>query len=339
MEHLPQTKTAMSAADGVAVLDAAATFYRAQLRACGRAVAYLKGRGIRGETAARFGVGYAPPEFQALAEAFPDYADQVLSDYGLVAVSDNGRRYDRFRDRVMFPIRDASGRVVGFGGRLLGGDGPKYLNSPETRLFQKGRLLFGLHQAADAIAATSTVYVVEGYMDVISLAQSGIENAVAALGTATTRHHVEQLLARASRVVFCFDGDEAGRRAAARALDVCVPCIRDEHNVSFLFLPAEHDPDSFVQAHGGEAFAELAREAVPLERYMLMAATQGQSLEYAEGRARLVSTIAPRLQMLRAPALLRRVLLDVSTYARIAVSDLIASCGLDKKSVKTIDGQ
>lgn len=339
MERLPNRSAAMPAADGAAVLDAAAAFYRSQLRASGRAIAYLKGRGIRGEIAARFGVGYAPPEFQSLAEVFPDYADQALSDYGLVAVSDRGRRYDRFRDRVMFPIRDASGRVVGFGGRLLEGDGPKYLNSPETQLFRKGRLLFGLHQAADAIAATSTVYVVEGYMDVISLAQSGIANSVAALGTATTPDHVEQLLSRASRVVFCFDGDEAGRRAAARALDVCVPCISDEHDVSFLFLPAEHDPDSFAQAHGGEAFIELAREAVPLERYMLVSAAQGQSLEYAEGRARLVSTIAPKLQALHAPAMLRRVLLDVSTYARIAVSDLIALCGIDKKAIETIDGQ
>lgn len=312
------------------MLEQAAKFYRAQLRASMRAVAYLKGRGIRGETAARYGLGYAPPGFQSLREAYPDYADRALVDCGLVAISGSGRRYDRFRDRVMFPILDAAGAVIGFGGRLLEGVGPKYLNSPETRTFQKGRVLFGLYQAADSIASTSTAYVVEGYMDVISLAQRGVQNTVAALGTATTSHHVTQLLARASRIVFCFDGDDAGRRAAARALAISLPHIRDEHDVSFLFLPSEHDPDSFVQAHGGDAFVELAREAVPIERFMLATATHGISLEYAEGRARLVAAIAPMLKQLHAPAMISRLLADVSAYTRLSRTHLIELCGIHK---------
>lgn len=204
-------------------LTQAASFYRGQLRAAHRAVAYLKARGLRGDIAARYGLGYAPAGFQALREAFPNYNDRALEKAGLVAVNDGGRRYDRFRDRIMFPILDDAGSVIGFGGRVLEGDGPKYLNSPETEVFQKGRVLFGLTQAAEAIAATGTAYVVEGYLDVVSLAQHGVQNAVATLGTATTGQHVERLLGLAKRVIFCFDGDDAGRRAAVRALDVCLP--------------------------------------------------------------------------------------------------------------------
>ncbi|WP_456341261.1 toprim domain-containing protein [Verminephrobacter aporrectodeae] len=214
-------------------LTQALSFYRGQLRASPRAIAYLKSRGLRGDIAARYGLGYAPAGFQALRDAFPDYNDRALEKTGLVAVSNGGRRYDRFRDRIMFPILDDADSVIGFGGRVLEGDEPKYLNSPETELFHKGSVLFGLSQATQAIASTSTVYVVEGFLDVISLAQHGLQNAVATLGTATSGQHVKRLFGLAQRVIFCFDGDDAGRRAAARALDVCLPQVTDATDVGF----------------------------------------------------------------------------------------------------------
>lgn len=320
-------------------LTQAASFYRGQLRASTRAVAYLKARGLRGDIAARYGLGYAPAGFQALREAFPNYNDGDLEKAGLVAVNDGGRRYDRFRDRIMFPILDDAGSVIGFGGRVLEGDGPKYLNSPETEVFQKGRVLFGLTQAAEAIAATGTAYVVEGYLDVVSLAQHGVQNAVATLGTATTGQHVERLLGFAQRVIFCFDGDDAGRRAAARALDVCLPHVTDAADVSFLFLPRDHDPDSYVRAKGGDAFNDLALEASSLEGFFLASAMQGCQLEYAEGRARLVATAAPRLQQINAPAMLCRILTAIAGPSKFSVGELIDLCGLEKNMLLTIDRQ
>lgn len=309
-------------------LTRAASFYRDQLRASPRAVGYLKTRGLRGDIAARYGMGYAPGGFQALRDAFPDYNERALEKAGLVAANDAGRRYDRFRDRIMFPILNDAGSVIGFGGRVIEGDGPKYLNSPETEVFQKGRVLFGLTQAAQAIEATRTVFVVEGYLDVVSLAQHGVQNAVATLGTATTGQHVERLLGLATRVVFCFDGDDAGRRAAARALDVCLPHVTDSTDVAFLFLPRDHDPDSYVRARGGEAFNDLALEASPLEGFFLANAMQGCQLEYAEGRARLVATTAPRLQQIKAPAMLRRILTAIALHTGFTVEELIDLCGL-----------
>lgn len=314
-------------------LTRAATFYRDQLRASRRAVGYLKTRGLRGDIAARYGMGYAPAGFQALREAFPGYEDLALEKAGLVASNDSGRRYDRFRDRIMFPILDDAGSVIGFGGRVLEGDGPKYLNSPETDIFQKGRVLFGLTQAAQAIEATRTVFVVEGYLDVVSLAQHGVQNAVATMGTATTGQHVARLMGLAKRVVFCFDGDDAGRRAAARALDVCLPHVTDSTDstdVAFLFLPRDHDPDSYVRAKGGEAFSDLALEASPLEGFFLANAMQGCQLEYAEGRARLVAAAAPSLRQIEAPAMLRRILTAIALHSGFTAEELIDLCGLQK---------
>lgn len=311
-------------------LTRAASFYRDQLRASPRAVGYLKTRGLRGDIAARYGLGYAPGGFQALREAFPDYNDRALEKAGLVAVNDAGRRYDRFRDRIMFPILDDAGNVIGFGGRVIEGDGPKYLNSPETEVFQKGRVLFGLTQAAQAIEATKTVFVVEGYLDVVSLAQHGVQNAVATLGTATTGQHVARLLGLAKRIVFCFDGDDAGRRAATRALDVCLPHVTDSVDIGFLFLPRDHDPDSYVRVNGGEAFNDLALEASPLEGFFLASAMQGCQLEYAEGRARLVATAASRLRQIEAPAMLRRILTAIALHSGFTVEELIDLCGLQK---------
>ncbi|WP_459203469.1 DNA primase (plasmid) [Ralstonia pseudosolanacearum] len=322
----------------IGCLQRAAAFYRDQLMASPRAIAYLKGRGLRGDIAARYGLGFAPANSQGLRRAFPSYAAPVLVDSGLVIVNDAGRRYDRFRDRIMVPILDDAGAVVGFGGRLLEGDGPKYLNSPETALFQKGRILFGLPQAATAIAETGAVYVVEGYLDVVSLAQHGVQNAVATLGTATTGQHVRRLLSLAKRVVFCFDGDIAGRSAAARALEGCLPHVSDSTDITFLFLPREHDPDSFVRAHGAEVFLDLVHEAVSLEGFFLASAMDDVSLEWPEGRARLVAMAAPGLQQLHAPALVRRLLETIALHTHFTMPELVGLCGL-RKAANAIDGQ
>src|SRR4029079_3466699 len=223
---------------------------------------YLKGRGLSGEIAARYGLGYAPEGWQNLERVFPDYRSAVMKDTGLVIDSESedtekkSRRYDRFRDRVMFPILDARGNVIGFVGRVIGRGEPKYLNSPETPLFEKGRELYGLYQARRAIRDANQVLVVEGYMDVVALAQHGVENAVATLGTATTPHHLAKLMRLADNVVFCFDGDAAGRKAAWRALEVSLPVLADGKVVSFLFLPPEDDPDTFVRRQGKPALVK-----------------------------------------------------------------------------------
>lgn len=300
----------------------AASFYRDQLCASSCAVSYLKSRGLQGGIAARYGLGYAPPGFNALRGVFPDYGARALVEAGLVAEGSGGRRYDRFRDRIMFPILDDAGDVIGFGGRVLEGDGPKYLNSPETEIFQKGGVLFGLWQAAGAIVSADAVFVVEGYIDVVSLAQHGVENAVATLGTATTGAHVERLLGLAKRVIFCFDGDEAGRRAAARAMEVCLPYLSDASDVGFLFLPNGHDPDSYVRAEGGDAFAALAYGVSTLEGFLVADSMKGCELEYAEGRARLVAMAAPRLRQIKAPGMVCRILTAIAAASKFSVDEL-----------------
>src|SRR5690606_23134484 len=208
------------------------------------AIEYLKRRGLDGSVAARYGIGYAPDQWRGLEAAMPDYDDPSLVEAGLVIESDpdegRKRRYDRFRDRIMFPIRNPRGQVIGFGGRVLERGEPKYLNSPETPVFSKGRELYGLYEARDAIRAEDCVIVVEGYMDAVMLAQHGVANAVATLGTATTADHVRKLLRLVDRVVFAFDGDAAGRKAAWRALEASLPHASDTKRIDFLFLPPEH---------------------------------------------------------------------------------------------------
>ena len=285
------------------LLAQAARFYRESLKSTPRAVDYLKGRGLEGKTAARFGIGYAPAGWQGLAAVFPRYEDKALVECGLV-VENEGKRYDRFRDRVVFPILNQRGLAIGFGGRVLAGDdGPKYLNSPETPVFEKGRELYGLPQAREAIRAASRVLVVEGYMDVVMLAQHGVENAVATLGTATTPVHVQKLLRQADEVVFCFDGDAAGRRAAWHALEVSLEALADRKVVRFLFLPAEHDPDSYVRAHGREAFERELQAAQPLSAYLLATLTGRADLATLEGRSRLIADAKPLVKRVAAPAL------------------------------------
>jgi DNA primase len=268
------------------VLAAAARYFKDSLRGSEDAIRYLKGRGVSGEIAARFGIGYAPAGWQNLEAIFPDYAnDATLVEAGLVIRAEEGRRYDRFRDRVMFPIVSTRGDIIGFGGRVLGQGEPKYLNSPETPVFEKGRELYGLFQARRAIREANRVIVVEGYMDVVALAQHGVANAVATLGTATTPFHVQKLLRQADHVTFCFDGDAAGRRAAWRALETSLEALSDGKHVNFLFLPEKDDPDTWVRAHGSEAFVELVERAEPLSAFMLRELRAGPRHEHP-GRSR-----------------------------------------------------
>ncbi|MBN8508006.1 MAG: DNA primase, partial [Burkholderiales bacterium] len=275
------------------VLARAAEHYRQQLKAYPRAVDYLKGRGLSGEIARRFGLGYAPPGWRSLAGAFPRYDDPLLAEAGLViqqpADDGEGSRYDRFRDRIMFPIRSVKGEVIGFGGRVLGDGEPKYLNSPETPVFVKGRELYGLFEARQAIRAKGHALVVEGYMDVVALAQLGLPQAVATLGTACTPEHLHKLLRFTDAVVFAFDGDAAGRRAAARALEAALPLATDTRSLRFLFLPPEHDPDSFVREHGPQVFEQALADAVPLSRLLIDQAAADADLGTPEGRARMLA--------------------------------------------------
>ncbi len=304
-------------------------FYRNQLKLAPHAVEYLKGRGLTGEIAARFGLGYAPDEWQGLQQVFPNYNDADLVECGLVILNDQGRRYDRFRDRIMFPIFDQRSNVIGFGGRVLGAGEPKYLNSPETPLFEKGRELYGLTQARQGIRDNDTVIVVEGYMDVVALAQHGISNAVATLGTACTPHHVQKLLRQASRVVFCFDGDAAGRKAAWRALEASLEPLSDDKSVGFLFLPSEHDPDSFVRSDGPEEFGRQIKQPTPLTEFLLRELKNPVDLSNAEGRAHLVHEAKQYLTSLSAAPILRVQLTKaIAEAAAMTQAEVEAQCGL-----------
>jgi DNA primase len=303
--------------DLYSVMDKAMDFYRGELKKSPRAVEYLKGRGLTGEIAARFRIGYAPDGWQGLKPAFENYEDKALVECGLVIQGEEGKRYDRFRDRVMFPIFSARGAVIGFGGRVLGDGEPKYLNSPETPLFEKGRELYGLGQARDAIRSDGHVLVVEGYMDVVALAQFGIGNAVATLGTATTPVHVSKLLRLADAIVFCFDGDAAGRKAAWRALEVTLPLAPDHKPVRFLFLPEGDDPDTFVRKHGMDGFRAKLREAETLSQFLLAQLRAECDLGTAEGRARLTSIAKPHVQKVTAPALRLQLINEIAELARL----------------------
>jgi DNA primase len=303
----------------------AAKLYRTALKDSPRAIEYLKGRGLTGEVAAHFGIGYADDGWQPLA-AMPGYADKALETAGLVITGDGGKRYDRFRDRIMFPIHDGGGRVIGFGGRVLDKGEPKYLNSPETPLFSKGRELYGLFQARQAIRAAGRAIVVEGYMDVVALAQHGVEYAVATLGTATTPAHVQKLFRLTDTVVFCFDGDAAGRRAAWRALENALPLLADGKNARFLFLPDGEDPDDYIRQCGKESFEGLVDAATPLSDFLLAELVQRYPPRSAEGRAALVNAAKPLLAQITAPVLatlLRRGLAELAGLRETEMDTLL----------------
>ena len=310
-DKLPPEQRAEQQARTLALSDVmtqACDYYRHQLRGVERPKNYLKGRGLTGEVAARYGMGYAPEGWDSLRTVFPDYASNALAEAGLVIdKSDddgsNRKRYDRFRDRIMFPIRNIKGQVIGFGGRVLDSGEPKYLNSPETPLFQKGSELYGLFEARQAIRDAGYVLVTEGYMDVVALSQLGFPQAVATLGTACTAIHVQKLLRQTDNVIFSFDGDSAGRRAARRALDACLPHAGDDKIIKFLFLPSEHDPDSYIRELGADAFEQQVHDAMPLSQFLLKEVLGGQDLNTSEGRARAQHDAKPLLQAMQPSSL------------------------------------
>ena len=308
------------------VLEKAGESYRKHLKSSAKAIDYLKGRGLSGEVAKDFGLGYAPEGWRSLASVFADYQDPLLVESGLVILNqeDGGeeKRYDRFRDRIMFPIRNVKGECIGFGGRVLFDGTPKYLNSPETPVFSKGRELYGLFEARNALRDAGYVLVTEGYMDVVALAQLGFPNAVATLGTACTSDHVQKLFRFTDNVVFSFDGDSAGRRAARKALDGALPYASDVRSVKFLFLPQEHDPDSYIREFGKEAFAHCVTEAMPLSRFLIEVAREGCDLHTAEGRAHMASNAKPLWMALPEGALKRQLLSEIAELAELGNHEL-----------------
>ncbi len=311
-----------------AVMAQATLLYQQQLRhhpQAGRAVDYLKERGLSGQIAAAYGIGYAPPAWDFLLDRLGRSGPERehLLQAGLVIAQD-GKVYDRFRDRVLFPIRDRRGRVIGLGGRILGDSKPKYLNSPETPIFHKGRELYGLHEALKVHRQPERLLVVEGYLDVIALAQFGIDYAVATLGTATTPDHLRLLLPQAPELVFCFDGDRAGRDAAWKALETCLPQASGQQEIRFLFLPEGEDPDTLVRKEGREPFEERIRQAKPLSDFLLEHLSQGIDLTSLDGRARLGSRVTPLLARLP-QGLLRDLLRDrLTRLVGVALPRLVA---------------
>ena len=322
----PAATPGESAGDLLGMVEQANFWFQQQLRKhpdAKRAVAYLKARGLDGKTAASFGMGFAPDSWNDLVRALATtpQAQRQLVKTGLIIQKDDpspgsgsgsgsgqnsesaARLFDRFRSRIIFPIEDHRGRVVGFGGRIIGDGEPKYLNSPETPLFHKGAELYGLHRARRAIAAANKSIVVEGYMDVVSLAQFGVDNAVATLGTATTRTHLQRLFRLAAEVVFCFDGDRAGRAAAWKALQVSLPEMQDGRQTSFLFLPDGEDPDSMVRAQGQKAFIERIEKATPMPEFLFENLIAEVDMTRLDGKARLVSLAKPLITQLPAGAL------------------------------------
>lgn len=276
-------------------LDHANQYYRQQLKKHPKrsdAVDYLKGRGITGEIAAKFGIGFAPPGWtNLLSQLGSDSArTNLLDKSGLISRRDNQTHYDKFRDRITFPIRDTRGRVVGFGARSLSDENkPKYLNSPETAVFHKGQTLYGLFEARQTARSLERIVVVEGYMDVIALAQFGIDYAVATLGTATTPEQLALLFRFTSEVVFCFDGDSAGKRAAKKAMTTCLPQIREGREIKFMFLPEKEDPDTYVRKHGPEQFVANTTQATPLSDFLLTETLAIADTRSLEGRAKIVA--------------------------------------------------
>nr|WP_101060741.1 DNA primase [Neisseria meningitidis] len=282
---------------------AAADFYAQQLKFNPAAKAYLDKRGLSAEVIAHYGLGYAPDGWQPLTQVFQPYPNTALVDTGMV-IDNEGRHYDRFRHRIMFPIRNPRGQVIGFGGRVLDDSKPKYLNSPDTPLFDKGKNLYGLYEGRAAVKEAERILVVEGYMDVVALAQFGVGYGVAALGTATTAEHVKILMRQADSIYFCFDGDSAGRKAAWRALENALPQLKDDKSLHFLFLPEEHDPDSYIRAYGKAQFEDaLLNQSKPLSEYFWEHLSDGIHLNTQEGKAELVKTSSPLLAQITAPAL------------------------------------
>ena len=301
------------------LMDSVARHWQSCLKDAPAAVEYVKNRGIDGPTAKRFGIGYAPDGWSNVLDKFgkSDEAIEKLLATGLIIRKDNGKHYDRFRDRIMFPIRDARGRTIGFGGRVMGDDEPKYLNSPETVLFHKGRELYGLYEARQALRNIERLVVVEGYMDAVALARHGIDFSVATLGTATTSEHLNRLFRLTENVYFAFDGDRAGKKAAWRALENALPQVREGRQIRFVFLPDGHDPDSYVNEHGADTFIKIMDEGLALSEFLIEELTSQVDMKTVDGRARLAELAAPLINTIPA-----------GIYRELLVESLAEAVGL-----------
>ena len=324
-------------------LQQAANYYKAQLKESPRAIEYLKARGLSGVIAAKFQIGYAPAGWQNLQSVFSNYENEALQTAGLVVENEQGRRYDRFRDRIMFPIHDQKGQVIGFGGRVINPeDTPKYYNSPETPLFQKGHELYGLFVARRAIRDAGRVLVVEGYMDVVALAQYGIEYAVAALGTATTPFHITKLMRQTDEIVFSFDGDNAGRTAAWRAAMNALPALTDGLKLRFLFLPKEHDPDSYVREFGKEKFELEMQNAMPLSQYIIQHLSEQNAINSQEDKVKFLNDAEPILRQIVAPRfslLLRKRVAEMADVTDAEMQSLLKLPAPNKAPAKATQKQ
>jgi DNA primase len=311
------------------LLDSVSRYFQACLKDAPAAVEYVKNRGIDGSTAKRFGIGYAPDGWSNVLDKFgksPEAVERLLAT-GLIIAKDNGGHYDRFRDRIVFPIRDARGRTIGFGGRTLGDGEPKYLNSPETVLFHKGRELYGLYEARQALRQIDQLVVVEGYMDAVALARHGIDFVVATLGTATTPEHLNRLFRLTDNVCFAFDGDRAGRQAAWRALENALPEIREGRQIRFLFLPDGQDPDSYVNAFGTDAFLKALDEAVALSEFLIEELAGQVDMSTVDGRARLAELARP---------LVNRI--PTGIYRELLIESLAEAVGLTAAKIEQMLG-
>ena len=321
-------------------LEKAERVYKQRLREMPAAVDYLKGRGLTGVTARDFGIGYAPQGWHSLSEVLlnEDVSAEVMLKAGLTIKNDSGRVYDRFRHRIMFPIRDVRGRVIGFGGRKLGDEeGPKYLNSPETPVFAKNQELYGLYEARKALRSIDRLLVVEGYMDVVALAQRGFRNAVATLGTATGEAHYQKLYRYTDEVVCCFDGDKAGRAAAWRALESALSVLNEHRQLKFVFLPDGEDPDSMVRDQGAEAFSEFLQNATPGLEYLFSKLGEGLDLQSLDGRARFMGLANPLVEKIPAGILQELVRKRVQEIGGIETGTIRAEDGKSKLRVSKRD--
>jgi len=325
------TRSAKPSADLYEILESAAEFYQEELKNSPEAVAYLKKRGLSGEIAKEFGIGFAPQGWDKLITRLGTDSNRLarLKRSGMLSQGKSGE-YDKFRHRIMFPIHDRRGRVIGFGGRALDDDGPKYLNSPETELFHKGRELYGLYLARKSQAKLDRILVVEGYMDVVALAQFGFTNCVATLGTATTGDQAELLFRAADEVVYCFDGDRAGRKAAWRALEATLPRLREGRQARFLFLPEGEDPDSMVRQLGAEAFSSRLDQAQPLSGFFFDHFTQAVDMDSIDGRAKLVDLTKPLLDKIPEGVFHDMMISRLETLARHRIS------GRSERAVKSV---
>ena len=317
------------------LLQNAAVYYKSELKNSQRAINYLKSRGLSGQVAAKFQIGYAPDGWQNL-EHLDDYRNDSLKVVGLVKENEQGRRYDRFRDRIMFPIHDQKGQIIGFGGRVIDSDSEeaKYLNSPETPLFQKGNELYGLFLARRAIKESGRVLVVEGYMDVIALAQFNIEYAVAALGTAATPAHITKLMRQTETIIFCFDGDNPGKKAAWRAAMNALPAIKDGLELKFLFLPSNHDPDSYVREFGKDKLEAEMLSAMPLSHYIIHYLTQNNELNYAENSGQFWQEVKPiitKISREKAPILSLTLANKIASLLGMKVSEMMRLVKFDEE--------